>query len=165
MEKENKITTDQEVNISYIFNAPREIIFKAWTDPEQLLQWFAPDGCTIYFKEIDVRTGGSYQSCIADTIHGDCWVKGIYKEVLFPERIVYTAIISNEAGESISPLDAGMDADWPMETVVTITFEEEDGKTKVNLRQTVSETIAKRTGAHPSWIKMLTRLDKLVLKN
>ena len=87
--------------ITHLFDAPRELLFRAWTDPEQLIHWYAPDGCTIEFKTIDVREGGTFHSCIHDPIHGDCWIKGIYQEVVFPERLVFSMVLTNEHGYSV----------------------------------------------------------------
>lgn len=75
-----------------------------------------------------------------------------------PERIVYTLAIADATGRPVAPADAGMDPEWPQETVVTVTFEDLEGKTRLTLHQTVGEALAKRTGAHPSWIQMLDRL-------
>jgi uncharacterized protein YndB with AHSA1/START domain len=156
------VATDREVLITRIFDAPRELVFNAWTDPEQLERWYAPRGCTIQIKMIDVREGGVFHHCIQNPNHHDCWCKGVYREIVAPERIVYTLAISDENGNLIEPVDAGMDPEWPSETTVTVTFAEDDGKTKVTLHQTVLESVAKRTGAYPSWIEMLDRLAELV---
>jgi uncharacterized protein YndB with AHSA1/START domain len=162
IETETAATTDREVVISRVFDAPRELVFKAWTDPEHLAKWYAPRGCTIEMREIDVRTGGTYHHCIRNPAFHDCWCKGTYLEVVPPERIVCTMAISNEKGDLITAVDAGMDPDWPSETTLTVEFEEHAGKTTVTLHQTVQESLAKRTGAYPSWLDMLDRLDELV---
>lgn len=159
MEERNKTTADHEVYLTYTFNVPREIVFKAWTDPKQLVKWFAPHNCTISYKKLDIRTGGSYISCINNPQFGDCWCKGVYKEVIFPERIEFTMVVSDEYGNTVDPVKAGMDPDWPIETLVSITFSELDGKTIIVLRQTVSQQLATKTGAYPSWIQMMERLE------
>jgi uncharacterized protein YndB with AHSA1/START domain len=151
-------TTTQEVLITRVFDAPRELVFAAWTDPEHLARWFAPQGCTVTFRTIDLRPGGTFHSCIRVPQCHDCWCKGVYREMVAPERIVFTMAISNESGDLVGPVDAGMDPDWPRETVVTVTFADLGGKTELTLHQTVDESLAKRTGAYPSWIEMLDRL-------
>ncbi|MBO9702903.1 MAG: SRPBCC domain-containing protein [Sporocytophaga sp.] len=159
MEERNKATTDREVYLTYTFNAPREMVFKAWTDPKQLVKWFAPHNCTISYKQLDIRKGGTYLSCINNPQYGDCWCKGVYKEVIFPELIEFTMVVSDEHGNTVDPVRAGMDPDWPIETLVSIAFSEHDGKTTIVLRQTVSQQLATKTGAYPSWIQMLERLE------
>ncbi|MES2453918.1 MAG: SRPBCC domain-containing protein [Bacteroidota bacterium] len=152
----------KELFITHLFDAPREIVFRAWTDPEQLVHWYAPDGCSIEFKAIDVREGGYFHSCIHDPVHGPCWVKGNYLEVVPDQKLVLTMVMSNEAGDSISSVDAGKTEDWPEEQVTTVTFESIGMQTKVSIHQTVSEEEAKKTGAYQSWIKMFNKLNLLL---
>jgi uncharacterized protein YndB with AHSA1/START domain len=149
---------DQDILITRVFDAPRELVFQAWTDPEHLKRWYAPRGCTIHFAEIDLRQGGGFHSCIRNPAFHDCWCKGVYQEIIELERIVFTMAVADEKGNLIEPTEAGMDPDWPRETIVTVTFAEHEGRTKVTLHQTVPESLAKRTGAYPSWLDMLDRL-------
>lgn len=158
MVNENK----RQVDITYEFSHRRQDVFEAWINPTYLPQWFAPEGCSIEFLKLDIKPGGKFHSCIRNPHFGDCWAIGEYKEIVAPDRLVFTMINADEHGNPIDPKTIGMDPEWPGETLVTVTFSEADGKTIVNLRQTVPEAIAKRTGAHPSWIQMLRRLEHLV---
>ena len=153
---------EQLVVIKRVFDAPRELVFKAWTDPQHLVRWFAPPGCTIHFRQLDIRQGGEFHSCVGTPDGHACWCKGTYQEIVAPERIVFSMSVADEQGNLVSPVDAGMDPEWPRETIVTVTFAEHDGKTELTLHQTVSESLAKRTGAHPSWIQMLDRLEEIL---
>jgi uncharacterized protein YndB with AHSA1/START domain len=147
-----------EVFIEETFNASAERVFSAWTDPEKLMKWYAPDGCTIRFGKIEIETGGQFHSCISNPQFGDCWCIGEYKEVTPNTKIVFTLINADENGHPINPADIGMSPDWPGETLVTVTFKEENGKTRLQLRQTVAQELAKRTGAYPSWLQMLNHM-------
>lgn len=149
---------DRQVDIMRIFDAPRELVFQAWTDREHLMRWYAPHGCTTLFRTFDFREGGLFHSCVRGPEGHECWCTGVYLEITAPERIVYTVAMSDAQGNPVEPAQAGMDPDWPKETVVTVTFARHGAGTKLTLRQTVSESLAKRTGAHPSWIEMLDRL-------
>ena len=160
MQEKNKPDTASEVNITRVFDASRELVFSAWTDPDLLLKWFAPDGCTIRFTELDIRKGGSFHSCITNPKFGDCWCKGVYHEVIFPERIEYSISMSDADGNIIDPVESGKDPGWPKETKVTVLFTEYEGKTKLVLTHSVSSMLAKKTGAYDGWIQMLERLDK-----
>lgn len=153
-----KHVNSNEVFIEETYNASPEKVFSAWTDPVKLMQWYAPDGCTIRFKKINIEKGGQFLSCISNPQFGDCWCTGEYKEVLPNTKIVFTLINSDENGHPINPAKIGMDPDWPGETLVTVTFTEENGITKLQLRQTVSQEIAKKTGAYPSWLQMLNNM-------
>lgn len=153
---------EKELLISHLFDAPREVVFTAWTDPEQLKRWYAPDGCTIEFKSIVVKTGGQFHYVIHDPIHGPCWIIGTYLEILQNEKLVFTMVMSNEAGEAVSSLANGKVEDWPERHVATVTFESIGECTKMTIHQTVDEEKAKETGAYQSWIKMFNKLNQLV---
>ena len=156
-------TADRAVVISRVFDAPRDLVFEAWTKPEYLLRWFAPHGCTFHIERIDVRPGGGFHSCIRDASF-ECWCVGAYLEIVRPERLVYTLAIADRDGNKVAPASVGHDSRWPPETLLTVTFEDLAGKTKLTLRQDVSESLAKETGAYPSWLEMLERLDQLLLE-
>ena len=160
--KQSKTEQGKELLITHLFNAPRALVFEAWTDPEKLKHWYAPDGCTIEFKSLDATQGGSFHSCVHDPVHGDCWIKGLYKEVTAPEKLVFSMIISNENGDDVRSIDAGKPEDWPEEVLTTVTFTEIGKQTKLTIHQTVSEAEAKQTGAYQSWIKMFNKLEAII---
>jgi uncharacterized protein YndB with AHSA1/START domain len=160
--KQSKTEQGKELLITHLFNAPRALVFEAWTDPEKLKHWYAPDGCTIEFKSLNATQGGSFHSCVHDPVHGDCWIKGLYKEVSAPEKLVFSMIISNENGDDVRSIDAGKPEDWPEEVLTTVTFAEIGEQTKLTIHQTVSEAEAKQTGAYQSWIKMFNKLDEIL---
>ncbi|SDD72063.1 SRPBCC family protein [Niabella drilacis] len=150
------------VAITHVFDAERERVFQAWTNAEQLVQWYAPDGCTIHFKAIDIREGGAFHSCIRNPVHGNCWCKGHYLEIAVPERLVFTLAVTNENGDDITAEAAGMAPGWPVMTTVTVTFEALGSQTRLRLRQTVQAALAQRTGALPGWVLMFNRLNQLL---
>ena len=133
-------------------------MFKAWTDPDHLIEWFAPDGCSIRFERLDLREGGGFHSCITTPDGYECWAKGVYLDITPPERIVMIMAITDQEGNLVEPIQMGMDPEWPRETIVTVTLEDLGSQTRMTLHQTVSEALAKRTGAHPSWLQMFDRL-------
>ena len=150
---------EREVLITRSFDAPRELVWRAWTELEHLKQWHAPRGCEIEFKRFDFREGGGFLSCIRNPAFGECWCLGTYLEIVEPERIVYRMALADADGNPVDSVAAGHGSEWPAETIVTLGFvEEEEGKTVLTLHQTVSEELAKRTGAYPSWLDMLDRL-------
>lgn len=157
MEKKNN-----ELLITHLFDAPSARVFEAWTNPEQLMHWYAPDGCTIEFKQIEVKVSGKFHSCIHDPVHGECWIKGRYQEVVVPEKLVFSMILSNEAGEYVTANAAGKSDEWPEAILTTVIFEPIGKQTKVTLHQTVDEAEAKKTGAYRSWFSMFDKLQGLI---
>lgn len=152
---------EKDVVITHVFNAPVEQVFRAWTEPEYLQRWFAPGTCTIEYKTIEVKTNGTYHSCLRDPVYGECWIKGTYYEVRFPDTLVFSTVLTNERGETVEPVEAGKPEDWPGEILTTVTFTARGGKTEVTLHQTVPEAKARQTGAYQSWLAMFERLGAL----
>ena len=158
----HKTVDDALVRIEQTSDAPREQIFDAWVQQDLLEEWFAPDGCTLQVARLDVREGGGYHWCIKNPSFGECWTIGSYLEVRRPERLVFTATIADAGGMPRTPESQGHDPASPQDTTVRVTFTERAGRTVVTLEQDVPERLAKRTGAHPSWLQMLDRLRRLL---
>jgi len=159
-EKKQSQPAENEVLISRVIAHPREKVFALWADPELLPRWFAPQECTVIFKNLDIRTGGHFHSCIKNPHFKDCWCTGTYLEVTAPEKIVYTIGIADEEGNRRTSAEAGMDPAWPDETLVTVTFKDLGEKTELVIHQAAPMELAKRTGAYPSWLQMLDGMEE-----
>jgi uncharacterized protein YndB with AHSA1/START domain len=119
---------DAELVITRVFDAPRELVFKAWTEPERLKRWWGPKGSTTPYCEIDLRPGGVMNHCMRSPDGRDIWGKGVFREIVVPERIVLTDSFADAEGNVVSPTHYGMSPEWPLEALLTVTFEEETGK-------------------------------------
>ena len=124
----------QELVITRVFDAPRELVWKAWTEPDRLMQWWGPKGFTAPVCEIDLRVGGKYLNCMRSPEGKDYWSTGVYREILAPQRIVCTDSFADEHGNVVPATHYGMRPDFPLEMLVTVTFEEQEGKTTMTLR-------------------------------
>jgi uncharacterized protein YndB with AHSA1/START domain len=120
------------ITVSREFDAPREVVFRAWTDPEQLRRWWGPHGCSIPFCEVDLRPGGSFRLCMR--MGQDIWVRGTYLEVRPPERLVFTDSFTDSEGTPVPASRYGLPADTPSETTVTVAFEIAGTRTRVIVR-------------------------------
>ncbi len=149
---------ERELVITRIFDAPRELVFKAWTEPERLMRWWGPKGFTLPYCTIDLRPGGVIHFCMRSPEGHDIWCRGIYREVVAPERIVCTSFFSDEEGNLVQPEHYGMSPDWPAETLCTVTFDEHEGKTMLTLRQAGVPSIPERAGALQGWSESFDRL-------
>jgi len=129
-----KIKNKEEITISRVYDAPRELVWKAWTDPEHFKRWWGPKVFTTPFSKIDLRVGGKYLSCMRGPDGKDYWSTGVYREIVPNERIVLTDSFADEKGNIVPASHYGMTGDWPLEMLVTVTFEELGGKTKMILR-------------------------------
>ena len=114
---------DREIVVTRVFDAPRRMVFDAYTKPQLLKQWLlGPDGWSMPVCEIDLRAGGKYRYVWRNDGNGrEMGMGGIYREVVAPERIVVTEVFD--------------EAWYPGEAVDTITLVEQDGKT--TLTQTI----------------------------
>jgi uncharacterized protein YndB with AHSA1/START domain len=120
------------VVIERSFDAPADLIWQMWTDPEQFRAWYGPDGATIPTARMDVRVGGTRLVCMAmDTPRGPMtmWFTGEYREVVTNKRLVYTEAMSDESGNLLSPSDLGMPEGHPTTTEVVVELEEVAGRT------------------------------------
>ncbi|HLO18414.1 MAG TPA: SRPBCC domain-containing protein [Anaerolineales bacterium] len=126
----------QEIVVTRIFNAPRELVWKAWTDPEYFMSWWGPKDYTSPFCEIDLRVGGKYLNCMRSPDGKNYWGTGIFREIVPLERIVYTDSFSDAEGNVVPATHYGLGADFPLEMLVTVTFEDYGDKTKMTLKHT-----------------------------
>lgn len=124
----------RELVITRVFDAPRELVWKAWTDPEHMMRWWGPKDFTSPACKIDFRVGGKYLFCMRSPEGRDFWSTGVYREIVPLERIVCTDSFADEDGNVVPASHYGMGDDFPLEVLVTVTFEEHDGKTKMTLR-------------------------------
>ena len=150
---------DKELLIVHLFDAPIELVFEAWTDPEKLEHWYAPDGCTIKYKSIEVKQGGRFHYYIHHPLHGGAWVLGTYVEILPPQKLSFTIQLSNENGDIIHKSADGQPTTWPGEILTTVTFESIGNQTKATIHEAVSEEKARQTGAYKGWIEMFNKLN------
>jgi len=117
---------DRIYRLERTFNAPRDLVWKAWTEPERISQWWGPRGFTTTVKEMDVRPGGAWLYCMYSPEYmpdgsGACG-KSVYTEVLEPERLVYNDYFTDE--------DGNVHSDMPV-LLVTVLFTDQNDKTKV----------------------------------
>lgn len=124
----------RELVIQRLFDASRELVFRAWTQPELLMRWWGPRAFTTPFCKLDLRVGGGFHLCMRSADNQDMWVTGVYRDLVAPERIVCTDSFADADGNVVPASRYGMPEDIPLEMLLTITFEDYQGKTKMTLR-------------------------------
>jgi uncharacterized protein YndB with AHSA1/START domain len=150
--------TEREIVITRVFDAPRELVFRAWTEPEHLARWWGPIGFTLPYCTIDLRPGGVIHFCMRSPEGQDIWCQGVYREIVAPERIVCTSSFSDVEGNVVSPTHYGLGPDWPAETLITVTLDEHQGKTTLTMRQSGIPLIPESEGAQQGWNESFDRL-------
>ncbi len=156
--------SDREIVITRVFDAPRHLVFKAWTEPERLVRWWGPSGFTTPSCTVDLRPGGVFHYCMRSPEGRDVWGRGVYREIIAPERIVYTDSFADAEGNPVPPAHYGMSPRHPAEMLVTVTFTEHEGKTTVTLQHAVPESVPERSGMQQGWTEMLDRLAEELAK-
>jgi uncharacterized protein YndB with AHSA1/START domain len=151
-------SSHQEIVVTRVVDAPRRLVFEAWTRPELLMQWWAPKGCTTPFCKVDLRVGGVFHYCMRLPEGQEVWGLGTYRSIVAPEEISYTDQFADADGNPVSPAHYGMSADHPAEAMVTVTFREHDGRTTLTLRHSIPEPVVERGATEQGWIEMLDRL-------
>jgi uncharacterized protein YndB with AHSA1/START domain len=134
---------ERELVITRILDAPRELVFKAWTEPDRAIRWWGPRGFTAAHYELDFRPDGAYRVCMRSPEGTEHWQRGVCRELVEPERLVFTF-----AWEDAQRRPGH-------ETVVTVTFAEHGAKTKLTLHQAVFETVTARDLHQGGWASAL----------
>lgn len=133
-DRATKLPGSEDLVIKRTFDAPQEAVWKAWTDPRHFMRWWGPKEFTSPFCTIDLRVGGKYLACMRSPEGQDYWSTGVYREIVPTKKIVYTDNFADPKGNIVPASHYGMQGDWPSELLVTVTFEEEGGRTNMTLR-------------------------------
>jgi uncharacterized protein YndB with AHSA1/START domain len=136
-----------------IFDAPRELVFQAFSECKHLTQWWGPTGWTLPVCQMDFRPGGVWFYCMRGPAGEDACGKAIYREIVQPERIVYTDAFADTAGNVLEGMP---------EILVTLEFAESDGKTKLTNRAEFASAADKEATLAMGMVEGLTQtLDRL----
>jgi len=120
--------------IDRVFDVPREHVWRAWTEPEQCKKWWGPKDYTAPLCKMDFRVGGKNFCCMRSPEGKDFYSTGTYREIVKHQRFVVTDSFADEKGNVVPASYYGMPGEFPLELMVTVTFTEQDGKTKMTLQ-------------------------------
>jgi len=153
-------TNSNDLVIVRVFDAPREMVWKFWTDPEKMKKWWGPKPFTAPFINIDFRVDGKYLYCMRSPDNQDFWSAGTYKQIVPMEKIVCTDSFADKNGKIISANDYGLEGEWPKELTVTVTFEDMNGKTKMTMRQEGLPTEKMKEQTQEGWTTSFDKLEE-----
>jgi uncharacterized protein YndB with AHSA1/START domain len=114
-----------------VLDAPRDLVWKAWTDAERLAQWWGPKGCKVRVVKLDLRPGGIFHYAMQFKTGQETFGRFIYREIAPPERLVFVNSFSDAAGGITR---APFNQNWPFEVLNNLTLTEQAGKTTLTLR-------------------------------
>lgn len=142
---------ERDLTITRVFNAPRALVFKVWTDPKHLAQWWGPQGFTNPVCEFDARVGGEFRIHMKGPDGAVYPMKGVIREFKPPERLIFTSIATDTAGNHV------------LEGLTTVLFDEENGKTKLTLHTRMAAVVemanAYLQGMEIGWTQSIDKLQ------
>lgn len=143
-------TADRELVVTRIIDAPRSLVFKAWTQPEHIARWWGPQGFVTIGCDMDIRIGGRFRFGMRSPQGTEHWKVGLYRDIVEPERIVFTFAWENADGTP------------GHELLTVVSFAEHGTKTKLTLHQAVFETTAWRDDHRTGWTSCLERFAEYI---
>jgi uncharacterized protein YndB with AHSA1/START domain len=145
-----QLPTEREVVVTRVFDAPRSLVFKVWTEPKHMQRWFGPKTFTNPVCEVDLRVGGKWRVVMRAPNGEEFPAAGVYQEIVEPEHLVFTNNAIDKDGNII------------IEGFTTVTFAEENGKTKLTLQTRgiarVPYAAAYLQGMEAGWSQSLEKL-------
>jgi uncharacterized protein YndB with AHSA1/START domain len=139
-----------ELILTRTFDASREVVFQAWTDPKGLAQWWGPRGFTTKIHEMDVRPGGAWRYAMLGPDGNEYPFDGVYVEVVAPERLVLDGAIHGSPEQRV----------W-----TEVTFAEREGKTEITVRQLFSFESDATRGAPIGWNQQFDRFAEFLARS
>lgn len=137
----------QALVIKRMFEAPRDLVWKVWSDPNQAKEWWGPNGFTLPFVEMDQRPGGKWRAHMRAPDGKDFWQHGVYREIVPPEKTVYTFI---------------WDAEPDQEMLITVLFAARGNKTEMTFRQEGFKSADEKAGHEDGWKQTFDRMSAYI---
>jgi uncharacterized protein YndB with AHSA1/START domain len=149
--------------VTRVFDAPRALVWKAWTDPKYVMQWWGPKGFTAPSCKMDFRVGGKFLCCMRSPDGQEFWNGADYHEIVLHEKIVYSMYFSDAKGNKIDPAELGIEHEAIDNANDVVIFEDfGNGQTKVTLIGNETMEHAKKSGQLEGWVEILDKLAEVV---
>jgi uncharacterized protein YndB with AHSA1/START domain len=162
---ENKMTDygqkDNGLIITRVFNAPRTMVWRSWTDPEYVMRWWGPKDFTSPKCKIDLRVEGKYLFVMRSPDGRDYYSTGRYLEIDPINKIVCTDSFADEKGNVVPASYYEMEDSIPLELQITLIFEDQDGKTKMTMRHDGFPEGEHRKMAELGWSESFDKLAEI----
>jgi uncharacterized protein YndB with AHSA1/START domain len=155
-------TADRELQITRIFDAPRALVFQAWSAPEHLMRWWGPHGFKVLSCEVDFRVGGAWRLSMQSPKGVVDRQRGEFREIVEPERIVFTYAFEDFPERETSGRWSEASGKPGHQTIVTVNFEDLGARTRLTIRQAVFESVIARDEHIRGWGETLDRFAAYV---
>ena len=160
---ENAVSEVERMVVTRVFDAPRELVWKAWTEPKYVMQWWGPKGFTCPACEIDFRVGGKSLLCMKTPDGQEGWNAVEYHEIVLHEKIVSSMYFSDSKGNKIEPEELGLQ-DEAIDGAYDVTLFEDlgNGQTRLTLVGNEPMGSAKESGQFEGWVETLDKIAAVV---
>ncbi len=157
------VNETERLVVTRVFDAPRELVWKAWTDPKYVVQWWGPKGFTAPVCKMDFRVGGKFLFCMRAPDGQEFWNGGEYFEIVVHEKIVYSMYFADAEGNKVQPAQYGIEHEAIDDAHDVITFEDfGDGQTKLTFIGNESMESAKNSGQLEGMNQILDKVAAVV---
>ena len=157
------IKASERMTITRIFDAPREIVWKAWTDPQYVMQWWGPKGFTAPVCRMDFRVGGKFLCCMRSPEGQEFWNGGEYHEIVPQEKIVSSLYFADKDGNKVEPEHYGMTHEALADEHDVVLFEDlGNGQTRLTYLGNETMESARESGQVEGWNEILTKLADVI---
>ena len=153
----------ERMTITRVFDAPRELVWKAWTDPHYAMQWWGPKGFTTPVCKMDLRVGGKFLLCMKSPEGQEFWNAGEYHEIVPFEKIVSSMYFADAQGNKVEAEHYGIEHE-AIEGAVDVTLFEDlgNGKTRLTFIGNESAEEAKNSGQSEGWQQILEKVAEVI---
>ena len=162
---ENTVSEVERMVVTRVFDAPRELVWKAWTDPKYVMQWWGPKGFTAPVCQMDFRVGGKSLLCMRTPDGQEGWNAGEYHEIVLHEKIVYSMYFSDSKGNKVEPEQYGIEHEAVDDAHDVVIFEDfGNGQTKLTFIGSEPMESATNSGQLEGWNEQLDKVAAVVTK-
>ena len=160
---DSRVKDHERMVVTRVFDAPREVVWKAWTDPKYVMQWWGPKGFTAPVCRMDFRVGGKYLCCMKAPDGQEFWNAGEYYEIILHEKIVSSMYFADADGNRVEPAHYGLEHQAVEDAHDVVTFEDlGNGQTRLTLIGNETMEDATKSGQVEGWNEILGKLAALV---
>jgi len=157
------VNEKERMVVTRVFDAPRALVWKAWTDPRYVMQWWGPKGFTAPVCKIDFRVGGKFLCCMKSPDGQEMWNGGEYHEIVPQEKIVYSLYFADSKGNKVDPAQLGIEHEAIADAYDVVIFEDlGNGQTKLTMIGNETMEDAKNSGQLEGWNEIFEKVAAVI---
>jgi uncharacterized protein YndB with AHSA1/START domain len=159
----NTVNEKERMVITRVFDAPRALVWEAWTNPKYVMQWWGPKGFTAPVCKIDFRVGGKFLCCMRSPDGQEGWNGGEYHEIVPHEKIVYSLYFADAQGNKVDPAQYGIEHEAVEDARDVVIFEDfGNGQTKLTMIGNEPMAEAKNSGQLEGWNETFEKVAAVI---